>query len=108
MGTGIEELWKTKRDEVRVADVHTDSDHKTTSSDDLCQVVLYNDNHNSMDYVVSCLMSIFKHSEPMAKKLMLEAHRLGRTIAQVEECPKAIRHAKQLSSKGLKAEVESL
>lgn len=108
MGTGIEELWKTKR-EAKVADVHTDPDHKTpSSSGDLCQVVLYNDNHNSMEHVVSCLMSVFGHPKQLAEKLMMEAHRSGRTIAQVEECPKAVEHAKQLASKGLRAEVESL
>lgn len=71
------------------------------------QVVLYNDNHNAFDYVVACLMTVFKHSQSMAEKIAMEAHNKGKSVAEVEELEKAKMHAQMLGSMGLKAEVQS-
>ena len=79
-----------------------------TGTGDVCQVVIYNDNHNTAEHVMQCLMSIFNHSSGLAKKIMLEAHTKGRAIAQVEDFEKALQHQVQLQSSGLKAEVESI
>ena len=53
-------------------------------------------------------MEIFGHSLDMAKKITLEAHRTGRTIAQVETRSRATYHVTLLQSAGLKAEVEAI
>ena len=92
---------------------HTGIDNRVGSADGLgldgqCQVVLYNDNVNTCEHVVKCLMRIFGHSFEMAKKLMWEAHNQGRTIAQVEEKEQAVLHKQQLASAGLTAEVEGI
>ena len=57
----------------------TDVIEKTRDSDGngLCggnQVVIYNDNFNTFDYVVKCLMAVFKHPEPVAFRITNEAH----------------------------------
>ena len=70
------------------------------------QVVLFNDNHNEAGYVVQCLCRIFGHPQTLAEKIMLEAHRSGRAIADVEEKEKARLHKNQLQSCGLSATVE--
>lgn len=70
------------------------------------QVVLYNDNHNTFEYVVSCLCSVFKHSGSLAEKIAMEAHNKGRAVAEVEEPEKAKEHAEMLKTMGLKAEAE--
>lgn len=72
------------------------------------QVILYNDNHNTCEHVAGCLMTVFGHSFDMATKIMLEAHRKGRTIAQVEGRDDAVRHCGQLVSKGLESKVEKI
>jgi hypothetical protein len=41
-----------------------DTGHGTSG---VCQVVLFNDNHNAFDHVVRSLISVFKHSGPMAE-----------------------------------------
>lgn len=93
-----------------VYDVHTDFDHQVvTSGPGLAgswQVILFNDEFNTCEYVAQCLMTIFGHSFEMAKKLMLEAHQKGKTIAQVEGQIEAITHAGQLRAAGLRSEVE--
>jgi ATP-dependent Clp protease adapter protein ClpS len=72
------------------------------------QVVLHNDNHNTGDHVMQCLMSIFGHSRDLAMKLMMEAHNSGKTIAQVEDYDSAMQHANQLMQAGLIAEAEPI
>jgi len=98
--------------------VHQDSDHGIKTQEkpvdsgtfigDPYQVILYNDDHNTCEHVVKCLMEIFGHSAEMAKKIMTEAHQKGRTIAQVETQSRAVHHVALLQAAGLKAEVESI
>ena len=70
------------------------------------QVVLYNDDHNSFDYVIQCLGVVFKHPAGLASKIAMEVHTRGRAVAEVEEPEKAREHAAQLVSMGLRAEAE--
>ncbi len=76
--------------------------------DGMWQVILFNDEHNEADYVVQCLRRIFGHIEPLAQKIMQEAHRRGRAIAEVEEREKAQLHKDQLQSCGLTAAMEPI
>lgn len=95
--------------------VHTMDDHNVPFEipedifiGDPCKVVLFNDDHNTAEHVVRSLMSIFGHSLEMAKKIMLEAHKGTKTVAQVETRSKATYHTTLLLKAGLKAEVESV
>ena len=74
--------------------------------EDMYQVVLFNDDHNSMEHVVLCLQRIFAHPEPLAIKIMLEAHENGKAIAEVEAETEARLHVGQLQSSGLTATME--
>lgn len=76
--------------------------------DDLFQVVLFNDDHNAMEYVVLCLMRVFKHTIELATKIMLEAHVRGRAIAEVEAQTQALKHKKQLATLGIMTTVEKI
>ena len=105
--TGIEELWKQTTKKIRMDQAHTEIDHKVPAAGDPCQVVLYNDDHNTSSHVVKSLIAIFQHSQAIAEKIMLDAHNSGRSVAEVEDYEKAIEHAKQLAEAGLKSEVES-
>lgn len=74
----------------------------------ICQVVLFNDDINSMEYVVLCLMQVFGHNLPIAAKIMYEAHHRGRAIAEVEGESSANHHTTQLHTHGLNAVVERI
>jgi ATP-dependent Clp protease adaptor protein ClpS len=76
--------------------------------EDMCQVVLFNDDHNTMEHVVECLMRVFGHPTELAGKIMLEAHERGRAVAEVEGRTEAAKHRDQLVSFGLTATVETL
>ena len=90
----------------------TDKPAVTSDSDlgyeGMCQVVLYNDNHNDMDYVVQCLIHVFGHGFQLAKKITLEAHNTGRAVAEVEGGAEARAHCSQLLAAGLGASVERI
>ncbi|OGV57679.1 MAG: hypothetical protein A2283_03070 [Lentisphaerae bacterium RIFOXYA12_FULL_48_11] len=73
--------------------------------EDMCQIILYNDEHNEAFFVVRCLMQIFHHDTQLAIKIMMDAHTKGKAIAEVEGLLNATRHCDQLHSYGLTAEV---
>jgi ATP-dependent Clp protease adaptor protein ClpS len=75
---------------------------------DPSQIVIYDDEINTMEWVVSSLMEVLGHSAPLAAKIMFEAHHRGRAIAEVEPEEKAARHCRELLSRGLRADVEVL
>ena len=72
------------------------------------QVVLFNDDVNTFEHVIDCLMAIFGHGRQLAEKITLEAHTRGRAIAEVEPREKAEKHAAALGRQGLVATVESI
>ena len=76
--------------------------------DDPCQVILHNDEVNTMPFVIACLVQVFGHPVALAAKIMAEAHRNGRAVAQVEDRATATQHRQQLQSFGLTADVEPL
>ena len=47
------------------------------------KVILLNDDSTPMDFVISMLMEVFKHSADTAKEVMLEVHETGSGIAGI-------------------------
>lgn len=47
------------------------------------KVILLNDDHTPMDFVISLLMEIFKHTSKSAEDIMLTVHETGSGIAGV-------------------------
>ena len=76
--------------------------------EDMCEVILHNDDHNNADFVVDCLMQVFGHSKTLAVKVMLEAHTMGRAIAEVECESDARLHCSQLISFRLIATIQKI
>ena len=76
--------------------------------DGMCQVVLFNDNVNSFDHVIHCLMTVFGHSKAIAEKVAKEAHNQGKTVAEVEDYQNAMLHKSMLASAGVASEVEKI
>ena len=72
------------------------------------QVVLFNDDANTFEHVIRCLVSVFGHGEQLAAKIAVEAHVRGRAIAEVEPREQAEKHAAALRAGGLRATVESV
>ena len=72
------------------------------------QVVLYNDDVHTFDYVIAALCAVFGNGAQLAGQIAMEAHTKGRAIVEVEEREKAEAHAAILKAGGLRATVESI
>lgn len=84
------------------------STSEATALEPLYEVVLHNDDVNSMDHVVEALMRVFGHPVEIAVRIMLEAHYTGRAVAEVEGEAAARRHRDELQSLGLTATIHPL
>lgn len=47
------------------------------------KVILLNDNHTPMEFVIGLLTQIFKHNESRAKEITLEIHQSGSAVAGI-------------------------
>jgi ATP-dependent Clp protease adaptor protein ClpS len=65
------------RDEV---DIDTEFDF---ISPGMYKVVIQNDDHTPMDFVIAVMMHIFKHNEERAKELTMQIHEEGSAVAGV-------------------------
>lgn len=72
------------------------------------QVILWNDDVNSFQYVIAMLQKIFGHNRQMAEKIANDANNNGKTIAEVESYDLAKLHKEQLLSAGLTADIEKV
>ena len=81
---------------------------RTVQHEPICQVVLHNDDKNSVSHVIHSLQLVFAYDISMAAKIMLEAHERGKAIAEVEGQTAALEHKDQLLSYGLCVTVEPI
>lgn len=47
------------------------------------KVILLNDDHTPMEFVIELLMAVFKHSESKSRDITLEIHETGAAVAGV-------------------------
>ena len=73
----------------------------------LWDVIVWNDPVNLMTYVVFVFQRIFGYNTSLATKLMLEVHKLGKSIVATEPREKAEHHCHQLHGYGLQATIQS-
>lgn len=76
--------------------------------EDIYQVILHNDDKNTMEHVVRCLHTVFGHPMALAERIMLEAHNRGKAVAEVEPESQARLHMDQLRSYSLSVTIEKI
>jgi ATP-dependent Clp protease adaptor protein ClpS len=70
------------------------------------QLIVYNDDHNTFDWVIQCFMEVLNHSSEQAEQLSLMIHFKGK--ATVKTAPKPVLKPKKdaLVDRGLSAVIE--
>jgi ATP-dependent Clp protease adaptor protein ClpS len=73
---------------------------------DPARLVVFNDDHNSFDWVIQCFVDILDHSSDQAEQLALIIHLKGK--ATVKTAPKSVLKPKKdaLVDRGLSAIIE--
>jgi len=72
----------------------------------LYKVLIHNDDKNTMEHVVYCLMNVFGFTVEKANVIMLEAHNSGVALCKIEPLETAELHRDQLQSFSLTATIE--
>jgi ATP-dependent Clp protease adaptor protein ClpS len=87
-------------------DVVVDVEIADTESGHQAQLIVYNDDHNSFDWVVECFMDVLGHDQTQSEQLSLLIHFKGK--ATVKTAPKKILKPKKdaLIDRGLSAVIE--
>ncbi len=71
------------------------------------QLIVYNDDHNTFDWVIQCFMEVLNHTSEQAEQLSLIVHFTGK--ATVKTAPKSVLKPMKdaLVDRGLSAVIES-
>ncbi|MEA2041012.1 MAG: ATP-dependent Clp protease adaptor ClpS [Bacteroidota bacterium] len=80
----------------------------STSVKDEAVLIVYNDDFNTFDHVISCLMKVCKHSEEQAVQCTLIAHTKGEVEVDFGNKKRLIRLKAQINTYGISSEVKSL
>ena len=96
--TDVEEL-----EEVLVEDEVDD-----TSTGEPAQLIVYNDDHNTFDWVIKCFIEVLGHAQSQSEQLALIIHTKGK--ASVKNGPKKILKPQKdaLTERGLSAVIEEV
>ena len=75
---------------------------------DVAQLIVYNDDHNTFDWVIKCFIEVLEHSTAQSEQLALIIHYKGK--ASVKTGPKNILKPKReaLVDRGLSAVIEDV
>ena len=76
------------------------------NTSDIPKLVLYNDDINTFDHVIACLVQICNHTQEQAQQCAMLVHYKGKCIVKSGEIAKLNGYCESLRQKGLKAKVE--
>lgn len=72
------------------------------------QLVVYNDDHNTFDWVIQCFIEVLKHSFIQSEQLSMIIHFNGKAIVKTGSFEKLNRWRRALVDRGLSAVVEHI
>ena len=79
---------------------------KDTSSGQLSQLLVYNDDFNTFDWVIQCFMEVCNHTYEQSEQLSLIVHYKGKAIVKTGDFEKLKPMKDALLERGLSAVIE--
>jgi len=79
-----------------------------TSIGDVAQLIVYNDDHNTFDWVIKCFMEVCKHTQEQSEQLSLLVHFKGKATVKTGPMPVVKPMKDALVDRGLSAVIESV
>ncbi len=88
-----------------------EEDEDTLTMDDIgtgfpAQIIVYNDDHNTFEWVIECFMQVLQHASEQAEQLALIIHNKGKATVKSGAKTELIPLCGALVDRGLSAEVE--
>lgn len=78
-----------------------------TDSGDIAQLIVYNDDVNTFDWVIQCFMEVCKHSSAQAEQLSLLVHFKGKATVKTDVMEVLQPMKDALCERGLSAVIET-
>lgn len=75
---------------------------------ELSQLIVYNDDHNTFDWVIKCFTDVLGHSSQQAEQLALIIHSKGKATVKTAPKPELRPKKDALVDKGLSAVIEEV
>ncbi len=72
----------------------------------LSHLIVFNDDHNSFEWVIQCFMEILRHSSEQAEQLSIIIHNKGKATVKTGKKSELLPLREALSDRGLSAVVE--
>ncbi len=70
------------------------------------ELIIYNDDHNTFDWVIECLMKVLNHAHEQAEQLSLMIHFTGKAIVKTAPLSELRPKKDALIERGLSAVIE--
>lgn len=74
---------------------------------DKSELIVYNDDHNTFDWVIKCFIEVCNHTFEQSEQLSLIVHYKGKAIVKTGPFPELKPLKDQLIDRGLSAVIES-
>lgn len=99
-------LWASEVEELEEVLVEEEIDDADTG--DPAQLIVYNDDHNTFDWVIKCFMEVLGHAHSQSEQLALIIHTKGKASVKSGSL-RSLRPKKDaLTERGLSAVIEEL
>ncbi|MEL6989467.1 MAG: ATP-dependent Clp protease adaptor ClpS [Bacteroidota bacterium] len=79
---------------------------ETTDTGDNSELIVYNDDHNTFDWVIQCFMEVLNHSQQQSEQLSLIVHFKGKATVKTATFPVLKPMKDALVDRGLSAVIE--
>lgn len=76
------------------------------SSDEPVRIIVYNDDHNSFEWVIECFMQVLGHTSEQAEQLAIIIHNTGKGTVKTGPRNELIPLCEALLDRGLSAELQ--
>lgn len=83
-------------------------EEKVTSTGTPAELLVYNDDHNTFDWVIECFMDILSHSRTQSEQLSLIIHYKGKAVVKTAPHDVLRPFKDALIDRGLSAVIESV
>lgn len=89
-------------------DVMIEEDIDDTSTGDPATIIVYNDDHNTFEWVIQCFVEVLSHAASQAEQLALIIHTKGKASVKNGTLKSLKPHKDALTERGLSAVIEEL